>query len=60
MAGNYWGIPRGTPNLDFVIQLPPSAVPAIVQASSGGFPSPGLKATLSSFRRGEGRGEGHS
>jgi hypothetical protein len=26
MAGNYWGIPRTTHDLDFVIQLPASAV----------------------------------
>lgn len=26
MASNYWGIPRTTHDLDFVIQLPPSAV----------------------------------
>jgi hypothetical protein len=30
MASNYWGIPRTTHDLDFVIQLPPSAVPRIV------------------------------
>ena len=28
MASNYWGIPRTTHDLDFVIQLPPSAVTA--------------------------------
>ena len=37
MASNYWGIPRTTHDLDFVIQLPPSAVPAIVQAFSGDY-----------------------
>ena len=37
MASNYWGIPRTTHDLDFVIQLPPSAVPRIVQAFSGDY-----------------------
>jgi hypothetical protein len=37
MASNYWGIPRTTHDLDFVIQLPPSAVPAIVSEFSGDF-----------------------
>jgi hypothetical protein len=37
MASNYWGIPRTTHDLDFVIQLPPSAVPKIVQEFSGDF-----------------------
>jgi hypothetical protein len=37
MASNYWGIPRTTHDLDFVVQLPPSAVPAIVQAFSGDY-----------------------
>jgi len=32
MVSNYWGIPRTTHDLDFVIQLPPSAVPVIVNA----------------------------
>lgn len=31
MASNYWGIPRTTHDLDFVIQLPSSAVPAIIR-----------------------------
>jgi hypothetical protein len=37
MASNYWGIPRTTHDLDFVIQLPPSAVPSIVEAFRGDF-----------------------
>ena len=37
MASNYWGIPRSTHDLDFVIQLPMSAVPRIVQEFSGDF-----------------------
>jgi hypothetical protein len=37
MASNYWGIPRTTHDLDFVVQLPPSAVPRIVQEFSGEF-----------------------
>jgi hypothetical protein len=31
MASNYWGIPRTTHDLDFVVQLPPSAVEVAVQ-----------------------------
>ena len=34
MASNYWGIPRSTHYLDFVIQLPPSSVDRIVSAFS--------------------------
>lgn len=34
MASNYWGIPRTTHDLDFVIQLPPTAVKRIVSAFS--------------------------
>ncbi|MFZ0829004.1 MAG: hypothetical protein WAO02_16440 [Verrucomicrobiia bacterium] len=37
MASNYWGIPRTTHDLDFVVQLPSSAITAIVQAFSGDF-----------------------
>jgi hypothetical protein len=37
MASNYWGIPRTTHDLDFVIQLPPTAVPKMVAAFSGDF-----------------------
>ena len=37
MASNYWGIPRTTHDLDFVVQLPPSAVPRILQAFGGDF-----------------------
>jgi len=37
MASNYWGIPRTTHDLDFVIQLPPSAVRGIVEAFSGDY-----------------------
>lgn len=32
MASNAWGIPRTTHDLDFVIQLPPSQIPALVAA----------------------------
>ncbi len=32
MASNAWGVPRTTHDLDFVIQLPPSQVPALVRA----------------------------
>ncbi len=34
MASNYWGIPRTTHDLDFVVQLPPSAVAAVVREFS--------------------------
>lgn len=37
MASNYWGIPRTTHDLDFVIQLPPRAVPQLVAAFTGDF-----------------------
>jgi len=37
MASNYWGIPRTTHDLDFVIQLPTAAVPKLVQEFSGDF-----------------------
>jgi hypothetical protein len=37
MASNYWGIPRTTHDLDFVVQLPMSAVSRIVQEFSGDF-----------------------
>jgi hypothetical protein len=37
MASNYWGIPRTTHDLDFVIQLPVSAVSRIMQEFSGDF-----------------------
>jgi hypothetical protein len=30
MASNYWGIPRTTHDLDFVLQLPMSAVPRVI------------------------------
>ena len=30
MASNFWGIPRSTHDLDFVIQLPPTAVERVV------------------------------
>ena len=31
MVSNYWGIPRSTHDLDFVIQLPPTAIPRLVE-----------------------------
>jgi hypothetical protein len=37
MASNYWGIPRTTHDLDFVVLLPASAVPRVVQEFSGDF-----------------------
>jgi hypothetical protein len=37
MASNYWGIPRTTHDLDFVIQLPISAVAKIISAFTPDF-----------------------
>jgi hypothetical protein len=37
MASNYWGIPRTTHDLDFVVQLPSSAVPRLIQEFSVDF-----------------------
>lgn len=37
MASNFWGIPRTTHDLDFVVQLPISAVHRIMQEFSGDF-----------------------
>ena len=37
MASNYWGIPRTTHDLDFVVQLPSAVVPRIVEEFSGDF-----------------------
>jgi hypothetical protein len=37
MASNYWGIPRTTHDLDFAIQLPPSAIPRLAEAFANDF-----------------------
>lgn len=37
MASNYWGIPRTTHDLDFVVQLPPSSIPRLIQEFQGDF-----------------------
>jgi len=37
MASNYWGIPRTTHDLHFVLQFPATAVPLIFQEFSGDF-----------------------
>ncbi len=37
MASNFWGIPRSTHDLDFVIQLPASAIPKIVAEFASDF-----------------------
>jgi hypothetical protein len=37
MASNYWGIPRTTHDLDFVVQLPTAAASRIVAEFSGDF-----------------------
>jgi len=37
MASNYWGIPRTTHDLDFVLQFPAAAVPLMFQEFSGDF-----------------------
>src|SRR5207237_7665298 len=35
MASNYWGIPRSTHDLDFVVQVPTSSVRALVSEFRG-------------------------
>jgi len=37
MASNFWGIPRTTHDLDFVVQIPPNAIPKIVAEFSSDF-----------------------
>jgi len=37
MVSNYWGIPRTTHDLDFVVQLPASVIPRLVEAFSTDF-----------------------
>lgn len=37
MASNYWGIPRTTHDLDFVVQVPPDAVTGLAAAFRGDF-----------------------
>jgi hypothetical protein len=37
MASNYWGIPRTTHDLDFVVQLPMSSIPRIMQEFVGDY-----------------------
>jgi hypothetical protein len=37
MASNYWGIPRTTHDLDFVVQFPPTEVARVVAAFDGDF-----------------------
>jgi len=37
MASNYWGIPRTTHDLDFVVQMPASAIPRMVDEFSRDF-----------------------
>jgi hypothetical protein len=37
MASNFWGIPRTTHDLDFVIQLPPSFIPKMIETFKGDF-----------------------
>jgi hypothetical protein len=37
MASNFWGIPRTTHDIDFVIQLPPSSISTLVTAFAGDF-----------------------
>jgi len=37
MASNFWGIPRTTHDLDFVIQLSPSSLPRMIAAFSNDF-----------------------
>src|SRR5262245_48529801 len=37
MASNFWGVPRTTHDLEFVIQLPPRAIPQMVSAFASDF-----------------------
>lgn len=37
MASNYWGIPRTTHDLDYVVQLPESAILRLIEAFRGDF-----------------------
>ncbi|MDO9540861.1 MAG: hypothetical protein Q7J98_00880 [Kiritimatiellia bacterium] len=37
MASNYWGIPRTTHDLDYVVQLPESAIRRFIEAFKGDF-----------------------
>lgn len=37
MASNYWGIPRTTHDLDFVIQLPPANIPKMLATFQGDY-----------------------
>lgn len=37
MVSNYWGIPRTTHDLDFVVQLPAAAIPKLIEAFQGDF-----------------------
>jgi hypothetical protein len=37
MVSNYWGIPRSTHDLDFVVQLPEALIPNLVDAFAGAF-----------------------
>lgn len=37
IASNFWGVPRTTHDLDFVVQLPPSQAPALVEAFREGY-----------------------
>jgi hypothetical protein len=37
MASNYWGIPRTTHDLDFVVQIPPSVIADLVQVFSSDY-----------------------
>ena len=37
MASNFWGIPRTTHDLDFVVQMPVSAIPRILREFSSDF-----------------------
>jgi hypothetical protein len=37
MASNFWGVPRSTHDLDFVVQLRAESIPPLVQAFAGDF-----------------------
>jgi hypothetical protein len=48
MASNYWGIPRTTHDLDFVVQLPVQTIPSLLHEFRGDFylDEPAVRAAL--------------
>jgi hypothetical protein len=48
MASNYWGIPRTTHDLDFVVQLPVQSIPSLIDEFRDDFylDEPAVRAAL--------------